>query len=82
LGDVPVPPGTGVLPLGVVVEVAGGVVLVGSVSFSVAGLGLVPALPESLESSPATMISAMPTPITKQINRPPIQRARVFTLRL
>jgi len=81
-----VPPGTGVPPLGVVVEeVTGGVVVVGSVSLSVAGFTVerVPAEPsESFESSPATMITAIPRPITRQISRPTIQRVLVATRRI
>jgi hypothetical protein len=68
--------------LGVVVDVVGARVVVGSVSLSVAGVVAGPELPESPESSAATMISATPRPITRASRRPTIQRVRVSTPRL
>jgi hypothetical protein len=77
-----VPSGTGVPPLGVVVDVVGALVVVGSVSRSVAGLVAGVEFPESPESSAATMISATPRPITRASKMPMIQRVRVSTPRL
>ena len=78
-----VPPGTPVPPVGgaVVVRdvVVGALVVVGSVSVAVEGLVAVAVAPESPESSPTTMISAMPSPITKTIRMPMTQRVRVST---
>ena len=78
-----VPPGTPLPPFGVVVVddvVVGSLVVVGSVSVAVRGLLVVPVLPESSpESSAATMIRATPSPITKAIRIPTIQRVLVST---
>jgi hypothetical protein len=71
--------------LGVVVvdEVAvGELVVVGSVRVAVRAPDVVAGLPESLESSAATMIRAIPSPITSTTRIPMVQRVRVFMGRL
>jgi hypothetical protein len=68
--------------LGVVVDVVGALVVVGSLSVAVAGLVVVAAPPELSESSAATMISATPRPITMATKMPMIQRVRESTPRL
>jgi hypothetical protein len=55
-------------------------VVVGSVSVGVLGLVVVPPLPESPESSAATMIRATPSPITKAMRIPMVQRVRLSTV--
>jgi hypothetical protein len=80
-----VPPGTPVPPFGVVVDVVELVVVavvVGSLRVASPGPLVVVALPESPESSPATMISATPRPITRESRTPMIQRVRESTERL
>jgi hypothetical protein len=81
-----VPPGTPVPPFGVVVDVVElvvvALVVVGSLRVASPGPLVVVALPESPESSPATMISATPRPITRESRTPMIQRVRESTERL
>ena len=76
-----VPPGTPVPPVGGL-EVVVPLVVVSGIVVDRVDLVVdwsVTVVPVSLESSAATMISAMPSPITRTIKMPTIHRVRVST---